>query len=143
MESRYFTAPEHFVRETARTLKTYGYLVIIDSTVPDDHVEANYWMNSLEKLRDPRHNKYITPSQWRAWSQHYGLTVSRSSLETVKMPDLNWYFNVANTSQENRKKVLEMLAKAPTPVRELFKIGQEDGKIVWYWRRLTFVAGKI
>jgi len=143
MESRHFTAPEAFVREAARTLKTYGYLVIIDSTVPDDHIEANHWMNGLEKLRDPRHNKFITANQWRGWCQHYGLTVTKSSLAVQKMPDLNWYFNVANTPAENRKKVLEMLAKAPTPVRELFKIGQEDGKIVWYGRRLTFFAGKI
>jgi hypothetical protein len=50
---------------------------------------------------------------------------------------------VANTPPENRKKVLEMLAKAPASVRELFKISQEDGKIIWYWRRLTLVAGKI
>ena len=45
--------------------------------------------------------------------------------------------------KKNRKKVLEMIAKAPASARELFKIAQEDGKIVWYWRRLTFVAGKI
>jgi glutathione S-transferase len=143
MESRHFTNGEAFIREAARTLKTYGYVVIIDSTVPDDHIEANHWMNGLEKLRDPRHNKFVTPNQWRAWCQHYGLTVTKSTLAISKMPDLNWYFNTANTPPENRKKVLEMLAKAPTPVRELFKIGQEDGKIVWYGRRLTFVAGKI
>ena len=63
--------------------------------------------------------------------------------ESFKQPDINWYFNVANTPPENRKKVLEMIAKAPGSVRELFKIGQEEGKIIWYWRRLTLVAGKI
>ena len=131
------------MRETARVLKTYGYLVLIDSTVPDDHIEANQWMNTLEKFRDPTHARFIPPSDWRKWAQHYGLTVTRSTMESVKMPDLNWYFNVTNTPPEGRKKVLEMLAKAPGPVRELFKLGQEDGKIVWYWRRLTFIAGKI
>jgi glutathione S-transferase len=143
MTARFFNNPEAFVRETARVLKTYGYLVIIEGTVPDDHVEANKWMNTLEKLRDPGHVNYVPPNQWKLWSQHYGLTVTRSSLETLKMPDLNWYFNVANTPPENRKKILEMLAKAPGPMRELFKLGQEDGKIVWNWRRMTFVAGKI
>jgi SAM-dependent methyltransferase/glutathione S-transferase len=141
--AHHLAAPESFVREVARTLKTYGYLVLIDATVPDDHIEANHWMNALEKLRDPGHVRFVPPNQWRLWAQHYGLTVTRSTLETLKMPDLNGYFNIANTPVENRKKVLEMLAKAPTPVRELFKIGQEDGKIVWYWRRLTFIAGKI
>ena len=141
--AHHFSSPESFIRETARVLKTYGYLVLIDGTVPDDHVEANHWMNTLEKLRDPSHVKFIPPNLWRHWAQLCGLTVTRSTMESMKMPDLNWYFNVANTPPENRKKVLEMLAKAPAPVRELFKLGQEDGKIVWYWRRLTFIAGKI
>jgi ubiquinone/menaquinone biosynthesis C-methylase UbiE/glutathione S-transferase len=143
MEARRFPAHETFVREAARTLKTYGYLVLIDYTVPDDHIEANHWMNQLEKLRDPSHVRFVPPNQWKLWCQHYGLTVTKSVIETVKMHDLNWYFNMVNTPPENRKKALEMLGKAPTPVRELFKIGQEDGKIVWNWRRMTFVAGKI
>ena len=97
----------------------------------------------LEKLRDPSHIRFIAPNVWRKWCQDCGLTVTSSQMEAFKQPDINWYFNVANTPPENRKKVLEMLAKAPASVRELFKIGQEDGKIIWYWRRLTLIAGKI
>ena len=100
-------------------------------------------MNTVEKLRDPSHVRFIPPSQWRKWCVDCGLTVTRSTMEAFKQPDLNWYFNVANTPPENRKKILEMLAKAPASVRELFKLGQEDGKIIWYWRRLTLIAGKI
>ena len=124
-------------------LKTYGYLVLIDSTVPDDHVEAHDWMDTLERLRDPSHVRFVTPNAWRKWCVNVGLTVTKMQVESFKQPDVNWYFNVANTPPENRKKVLEMLAKAPASVRELFKIGQEDGKIIWYWRRLTLIAGKI
>jgi len=141
--AHHFSSPESFIRESARVLKTYGYLVLIDGTVPDDHVEAHEWMDTLERLRDPSHVRFITPNVWRKWCVHYGLTVTKSQVESFKMPDVNWYFNVANTPPENRKKVLEMLAKAPGSVRELFKIGQEDGKIIWYWRRVTLVAGKI
>jgi len=143
LAAHHFSSPETFIKETARVLKTYGYLVLIDGTVPDDQVDAFQWMNAVDKLRDPSHVSYVTPNTWRKWCVYYGLTVTHSQVEALKQPDLNWYFNVANTPPENRKKVLEMLAKAPAPVRELFKIGQEDGKIVWYWRRLTLVAGKI
>jgi ubiquinone/menaquinone biosynthesis C-methylase UbiE/glutathione S-transferase len=141
--AHHFSAPEMFVRESMRVLKTYGHLVLIDGTVPDDHVEACEWMNTVEKLRDPSHVKFITPNQWRHWCVQAGMTVSKVLVESFKQPDLNWYFNVANTPPENRKKVLEMLAKAPASARELFKIGQEDGKIIWYWRRVTVVAGKM
>ncbi len=141
--AHHFSSPEMFIRESARVMKTYGYLMIIDSTVPDDHVEAHEWMDELEKLRDPSHGRYVTPNQWRKWCVDSGLTVSKLQIESFKQPDINWYFNVANTPPENRKKVLEMIAKAPGSVRELFKLGQEDGKIIWYWRRMTLVAGKM
>jgi ubiquinone/menaquinone biosynthesis C-methylase UbiE/glutathione S-transferase len=141
--AHHFSDPQAFVRETSRVLRTYGYLAIIDTTVPDDHVEAAQWMDTLERLRDPSHVKFVTPNSWRKWCADCGLTVTKVEVQPLKQPDLNWYFNVANTTPENRKKVLEMIAKAPAAVRELFKLGQEDGKIVWYWRRLTFVAGKI
>jgi ubiquinone/menaquinone biosynthesis C-methylase UbiE len=141
--AHHFSSPETFIRETARVLKTYGHLVLIDSTVPDDQVDAYEWINTVEQLRDPSHVRFITPNVWRKWCVEAGLTVTHSQTESFKQPDLNWYFDVANTPPENRKKILEMLAKAPSSVRELFKIGQEDGKIVWYWRRMTLIAGKI
>jgi hypothetical protein len=51
-----------------------------------------------------------------------GLTVTRvAQVESFKQPDLNWYFNVANTPPENRKKVLEMLAKAPASGARAFQ----------------------
>jgi ubiquinone/menaquinone biosynthesis C-methylase UbiE/glutaredoxin 2 len=143
MAAHHFSAPEMFIRECARVLRTYGYLVLIDVTVPDDHVEAHEWMDTLERLRDPSHAKFTTPNVWRKWCVDAALTVTKSQVESFKMPDVNWYFNVANTPPENRKKVLEMIAKAPASVRELFKIGQEDGKIIWYWRRITLIAGKV
>jgi len=141
--AHHFSSPEMFIRETARVLKMYGYLVLIDTTVPDDHVEAHEWMDTVERLRDPSHGRYVSPNVWRKWCMDAGLTVTKVHVEPLKQPDLNWYFNVANTPPENRKKVLEMVAKAPASVRELFKLAQEDGKIVWTWRRLTLVAGKI
>jgi glutathione S-transferase len=141
--AHHLKAPDKFVAEATRVLRTYGLLVIIDGTVPDDHVEANAWMNTLEQLRDPAHVKFTTPQTWRAWCQRSGLTVTRAQMDPVKMPDLLVYFNEANTPPENRKKVLEMVAKAPAAARELFKIGQENGKIVWTARRLTLIAGKM
>jgi ubiquinone/menaquinone biosynthesis C-methylase UbiE len=143
MTAHHFTGPEAFVRESARVLKTYGYLVLIDSTVPDDQVEAHEWMNAVERMRDPSHVRFITPNVWRKWCMDAGLTVTRLQVESVRQADLNSYFNETNTPPENRKKVMEMMAKAPASVRELFKIGQEEGKIVWSARRLTLIAGKI
>lgn len=141
--AHHLKSPEKFLAEAARVLKTYGYLVVIDGTVPDDHVEANAWMNTLERLRDPAHVQFTTPQTWRTWCQQRGLTVTRAQVDPLKMPDLQAYFQETNTTAENRKKVLEMVAKAPAAARELFKIGQDGGKIVWTSRRITLIAGKM
>jgi ubiquinone/menaquinone biosynthesis C-methylase UbiE/glutathione S-transferase len=139
----HFSSPEAFVRESARILKMYGYLVIIDPAALDDHPETSAWMNEVEKNRDPSHVRMIMPREWVKWCTAYGLRIVKKELYSFKMPDLNWYFETANTPVENRKRVLELVARAPASARELFKIGTENGKIVWYWRRLTLVAGKL
>ena len=71
-----------------------------------------------------------------------GLKVARSDLQSRKQPDLNWYFDTAATSEENREKVLEAVAKASEHVRAALRIGKEDGKIVWWWPMLAFLARK-
>jgi len=65
---------------------------------------------------------------------------SHRTLSPFKQPDLNWYFETANTSPENRKQVLEMIEHAPDSARRLFKLSTEDGKIVWWWQRLALIA---
>ncbi len=143
MAAHHFAAPESFIRESARVLKTYGYLVLIDITVPDDQVEAFAWMNTVEKLRDPSHVRFVTPNVWRKWCVDSGLTVTRLQVESYPQPDLNAYFGETGTTPENRKTIMEMMAKAPSSVRELYKIGQQEGRIVWTGRKVTLVAGKI
>jgi glutathione S-transferase len=141
--AHHLKSPEKFVSEATRVLKTYGFLVVIDGTLADDHVEAAAWMNQLERLRDPAHAGFTTPNTWRHWCTHRGLTVTRAQVDMFRMPDLQSYLAEANTPMENRKKILEMVAKAPAAARELFKIGQADGKIVWTARRITLIAGKM
>jgi ubiquinone/menaquinone biosynthesis C-methylase UbiE len=135
--------PETFVREAYRCLRTYGYLMVVDNVIPDDQVEADQWLNTLERLRDPNFVKYYTPNSWKKWCVKVGLTVTKMIVEPHKQPDLNWYLSRRNPSAENRKKIMEMVAKAPSHARELFKLTQEDGKIVWQFRRMIMLAGKI
>jgi hypothetical protein len=65
-----------------------------------------------------------------------------SELQPFKQPDLNWYFETAATSPENRAKVLELVRHAPPEARNHFRLTEEDGKIVWWWQRLVLGARK-
>lgn len=136
----HFSSPEDFVRETARVLKPGGWFLLIDGSVPDDEPEAEEWLHQVEKLRDPSHHRLLSPRTWAQLCERSSLTVRGSELSPFKQPDLNWYFETAATSPENRRQVLELVAKAPESARRLFELGEEEGKIVWWWPRLTLIA---
>jgi ubiquinone/menaquinone biosynthesis C-methylase UbiE len=138
--AHHFSSPQKFMAETARILKPGGCLLLIDGTVADDQPEAEAWLHAVEKLRDPSHNRLLTPGQWEALCQSHGLTVRSSNVSPFKQPDLNWYFETAATPDRNRIEVLELVARAPQSARSLFQIGEEDGKIIWWWQRLTLIA---
>lgn len=140
--AHHFSSPENFVRETARVLKPGGYFLLIDGTVEDGQPEAEAWAHSVEKFRDPSHNRLLTPDTWSNFCRSNNLTVRHVMIAPFKQPDLNWYFEAAATSPENRAKVLELVANAPESARKLFRIGTEDGKTIWWWQRLTLIAQK-
>ncbi len=140
--AHHFSSPESFVRETARVLRRGGHFVLIDGSIEDDQPEAEEWLHRVEKFRDPSHHRLLTPRAWSALCEKHGLKVGKAILTPFKQPDLEWYFETAATSPENRKAVLDLIANIPDSARALLRLAEEDGKIVWWWQRLTLVAGK-
>ncbi len=141
--AHHFSSPEAFVRESARVLRASGYLLLIDGTVENDQLQAEEWAHQVEKLRDPSHQRLLTPRRWHEFCAKFGLLVRHAQITPFKQPDLNWYFDAAATAPENRKAVLRLVAEAPAAAKALFRLGEENGKIVWWWQRLTLVAEKI
>jgi len=138
----HFSSPPDFIRETARVLKSGGYFLLIDGSVADDEPEAEAWLHAVEKFRDPSHHRFLTPRAWTGLCEANHLKVLSIEMFPFKQPDLDWYFETAATSPENRRKVLELVANAPESARRLFRLGDEDGKIIWWWQRLTLIAQK-
>jgi SAM-dependent methyltransferase len=140
--AHHFSDREAFVREVSRVLRRGGHFLLIDGTVPDDEPVAEEWLHQVEKLRDPSHGRFLSPGSWTALCQRHGLHVFRCETAPFKQPDLEWYFQTAGTSPENREKVRILVRDAPHPARRLFRVAQESDKIVWWWHRLSLVARK-
>ncbi|MEO7677211.1 MAG: class I SAM-dependent methyltransferase, partial [Verrucomicrobiota bacterium] len=140
--AHHFSAPAKFISDTARVLKSGGWLLLIDGSVQDNESEAESWLHAVEKLRDPSHHRFLSLGSWGKLCEANGLTVVESKLTPFKQPDLDWYFETAATSPENRQKVLEQIENVPASARNLFQLGIESGKIVWWWQRLTLIARK-
>ncbi len=136
----HFSAPAAFVREVARVLAPGGWFLLIDGTVPEEPPAAGEWLNRLEKLRDPSHVQLYSPSQWREYCAAAGLQVERSWLRLKKQPDIQWYFETANTPAANRAAVLEMIRTVPDDIRAAYDLREDAGKIVWQWPMLSLLA---
>ena len=119
--AHHFSDPPAFVRETARVLKPGGAFLLIDGSIEDGQPVAEEWLHAIEKLRDPSHHRLLSPGTWTKLCQAAGLRVQFSELQPFKQPDLTWYFEAANTTPENRAKVLELVRTAPPEARKLFR----------------------
>jgi SAM-dependent methyltransferase len=138
--AHHFSSPEAFVQEVARVLVPGGWFILIDGTVPDESPSAVAWLHALEKLRDPSHGSFLSPREWSELCRQSGLAVERCHVGRLLQPDLNWYFETAGTTPENREAVLELIQKATPDIRDLFDLQESDGRCTWYWHRLQLIA---
>jgi ubiquinone/menaquinone biosynthesis C-methylase UbiE len=138
--AHHFSDPAAFVRETARVLKPGGAFLLIDGSIEDGQPVAEEWAHNVEKLRDPSHHRLLSPGTWTKLCEDAGLRVVFSELQPFKQPDVNWYFDTSNTTPENRARALELIRTAPLEARKLFRLAEQDGKIIWWWQRLVLGA---
>ncbi len=140
--AHHFSSPAQFIGEAARVLKPGGHFLLIDVGAPDNNPQTVEWLHHVEKLRDPSHVRFLSPTAWEALVGEAGLAVERSELQSCKQPDLRWYFDTAATPPGNREQVMMAVGSASKQVRATLQLRSEGGKIVWWWPRLTLLAAK-
>ncbi len=140
--AHHFSDPPAFVQETWRVLQPGGWFLLIDGSIPDGEPDARAWIHQVEKLRDPSHAAFLSPADWEKLVREAGFEPKLQGLTPLKQPDLEWYFDTAGTSPNNREAVRELVRSAPESARRVFHLAEEEGHTVWWWPRFTMLAQK-
>ncbi len=142
LAAHHFACPASFTMDVSRVLKPGGRFLLIDGTVEDGNPAAGAWLHQVEVLRDASHQKFITPDAWTHLCGHVAMRVIHRKIQPFQQPDLEWYFETAGTPEDRRQAVRKLVQHPPPEARELFRVGEQDGKWVWWWQRLVLVAVK-
>ena len=138
--AHHFSNQPAFVSEVARVLCPGGLFLLIDGSVPDGDPVAAEWIHKVEKFRDPSHGRFLAPGEWSSLCQDAGLEILKCGTTPFKQPDLTWYFETAGTTEANRNAVMNLIRSAPEQAVKAFGLAEEEGRIVWWWPRLSLVA---
>ena len=79
----HFPYPTHFFNESMRVLKNGKLLLVLDQLHPDN-LEAAKYIDRIEKLRDPSHNRAYNQTEWTDMFQLAGLVVEQIEIVEKK-----------------------------------------------------------
>jgi SAM-dependent methyltransferase len=117
LTARYLPDAFPFVMACARLLKPGGTLLIEDLTVPDDPRAARY-IDSFERLRDPRHRRAYAPYEWEGLLLDAGLTVAHLETWTQSGVNLVAWAGEGGASASVLERLHVLLRQAPLAVRD-------------------------
>lgn len=111
------------IREMGRVLRPGGVLVFVDHVAPEDD-EADAFVNRLDWLRDPSHNREPRLSEYERWFADAGLTIDRVEPFRETMVADEWFAR-ARTAPDREAEARALLATALPRLRDTFAISDD------------------
>jgi len=111
------------IGEMGRVLRPGGVFVFVDHVAPEDD-EADAFVNRLDWLRDPSHNREPRLSEYERWFADAGLTIDliEPFRETIVADQ---WFARAQTAPDREAEARALLANASQPLRATFAISDD------------------
>jgi len=134
-------APHHFdsiaafLDETRRVLKPGGTFALVDNVVPAGSVGD--YVNAFERFRDPSHLRAWTVEEWRAALAAHGFRIGH---EEVLAKEMDFEYWAGRHDQAMRAFLRAMLEHTTTPVKDVLRPQERDGKLTFRLGEALFVA---
>ncbi|GAC1363669.1 MAG: class I SAM-dependent methyltransferase [Ktedonobacteraceae bacterium] len=140
-------APHHFpnvarsIQEIARVLKPGGIFLLIDNIAPKDPALDSF-DNTIEKLRDPSHERSYTKEEWQAFFAQAGLQIAHVEIfrRTHNFDDWTLRSQMLIADKEALERYI--LDSAPR-IRQYFDVvTREDGHLASFATDSILVKGR-
>jgi hypothetical protein len=134
--------------EAARVLAPGGSLVLRERIVPGSgrrgrqarrQQAAGAYLNALARLRDGRHQGYLSQEQWLALLLEHGYRLVDQQVNAVPQTMADWLAG-ADLTPADALRLEVMLRQAPAEVADFLQIGQTDFQLRFHWPELLLIA---
>jgi ubiquinone/menaquinone biosynthesis C-methylase UbiE len=129
-------APHHFpdvpraLREFHRVLRRGGRMVVIDTLLPDDPEVAEFYQ-TLEKMRDPTHQRAYTEADWVRMATEAGFNVQETK-SFPKTHDFQEWAKRAGLNREGIQRLNRFVMQASPKIHDYFQIETFAGEVESY-----------
>jgi SAM-dependent methyltransferase len=120
----HFPAPDRFVREVTRVLRSGGRFILVDSTVPKS-AEGAEWLNHLETLRDPTHHRTLSVAEWSNLVLDSRLSIQGHDLFAKRHLLVEWLAR-AQTPAAQQATIFEACLTASPEIRRAFRLEYDE-----------------
>ena len=129
-----------FLNETARVLKPNGIFALVDNSVPESEVGSTY-INAVEVLRDPGHNRCLSVEEWEQECFASGLLVTFKETTPMALDFDDWTARM-RVSAENRIRLKAMILQAPEEAAAVLTPQMQGDRMTFHLERMIMIAHK-
>jgi ubiquinone/menaquinone biosynthesis C-methylase UbiE len=134
----HFVAVQTFVQEVARVLKPGGLFALVDNVVPgsqgapeaEEQRVAGEYINAIEKLRDPSHQRCLSMEEWLGILYRAGFTVLHQETAPKTIEYLEWVQRM-NASTEVQTTIYDRVVNAPAAVQRYLQPAPSGDDLVF------------
>jgi SAM-dependent methyltransferase len=138
--AHHFPDPTRFIRESVRVLRRGGLLLVQDQMLPEDNLSARY-VDRIERLRDPSHNRAYSQSEWMNMFQGAGLNIERIE-QVVKKHILVAWAKRQGCSVDTIDRLEDLINDAPPIAADWLEAQINESKELTFVNHHILICGR-